>query len=305
VTRLFTLLSVLACGVTCHAQPLAPAYIFTPYTLGSVGEELTQSYLTCTQTNASPNTCKETLLASLDVQLAALLPASEPFPEESKAAGYVDVINFEVDDVSTVSIGIYEQYEACKSQGLSSCDDKNFVFDSIYWPQREADAAESEIDDAWQTFIKAVAKDVHEALNKDPACFIGGTPQCVAVVAGDFPVPDPICISTRITQALLESVPKRNLEYWQTVVRILARHLPNATMWRDEGIPFDVITAPIFDLPHPEQYFAQHGEDTRNYLYFYQAVQAAGYPDLDVPILRDDRYQEAPGLYPLEEGNDL
>jgi hypothetical protein len=292
---------IILCSILCLAQPLTPTTIFTPYTLGTVGEHLTQTYLTCTQTEAAPSVCKETMLASLGRELASLLPPAEPLPKEERTAAYVDLINFETDDVSTVAIGIYDKYQACKAQGLSSCEVKEFVFESVYWPEQEAEAAANDVDETWQTFIKAVAGDVHEALNKDPACFIGGTPQCVTVVAGEFPVPDPSCITTRITQTLLESIPKRNLEYWQSVVRILARHLPNATMWRDEGVPFDVVTAPIFDVPQPEQYVAQHGEEARAYLYFYQAVQAAGYPDLDVPILQGDHIEEVPGLYPLED----
>lgn len=292
---------MLICTNFCWSQPLAPSEVFTPYALGALGQDLTQAYLTCTQTETAPSVCKETMLAALERELAILLPPAQPLPDEERAAGYVDFINFETDDVSTVAIGIYEKYQACKEQGLSNCEDKEFVFESVYWPEQEAEAAEQEIDEAWQTFVKAVAGDVHEDLNKDPTCFIGGTPQCIAVVAGDFPIPDPICVTTRITQALLESIPKRNLEYWQSVVRILARHLPNATMWRDEGFPFDVIIAPIFDVPHPEQYFSQYGEETRAYLYFYQAVQVAGYPDIDVPLLPGDHIEEVPGLYLLEE----
>jgi hypothetical protein len=300
-TLVCIVLCLLICTSFCWSQPLEATEIFTPYALGALGQDLAQIYLDCTATEAAPSGCKETMLRSLERELAILLPPAQPLPQEERAAGYVDLINFETDDVSTVAIGIYDKYRACKAQGLSNCEDKEFVFESIYWPEQEAEAAEDKIDEAWETFVKAVAADVHKALNKDPACFIGGTPQCVAVVAGDFPVPDPFCVTTRITQALQESIPKRNLEYWQSVVTILARHLPNATMWRDAGVPFDVVTAPIFDVPHPEQYFSQYGEESRAYLYFYQAAQAAGYPDLDVPILPGDRSEEVPGLYPLED----
>jgi hypothetical protein len=195
------LLLVTGWEIVCVAQPLTATSIFTPFRLGDMGETLTQNYLTCTQTNPSPSTCKEAFLASLDLELAALLPSRQPLPEEARAAGYVDLINFETQGISKVSIGIYEKYEACKAQGLSNCEDKDFVFDSVYWPRDEAKKAEENIDEAWEAFVKAVANDVHEALNKDPACFVGGTPQCVAVVAGDFPIPDPVCITTRITQA--------------------------------------------------------------------------------------------------------
>ena len=284
-----------------------PFPAITPDMLGPEGQAALAAYQACMDDGLDG--CLETLQAELERLFGTSLPdipgvPGLPEPEVVETAGYVDYIEYIdpahwTERLPNVSIGVLDEFRACQGKGFEDCD--NFTLSTPFWLKSGGDKVIEDEKKAWEKFVKAVAADIDKKLNEDPPCFIGGhAPSCLEVPLGIVPIPDPVCIALRVAQGLAESLPVRSVEYWQDVLTSLVTNLPNSIVWGATKVPFTAAISPVVDLPQPEQYFQGYTDDPREYLYFYQALQLLGYPEVPLPILPGDTTKEVPGLVPFE-----
>ena len=286
-----------------------PVPAIIPEILGPEGEAIVEEFERCKAESEDIDLCFETLEARYQELLGDLpFPPEPEVPEEERSGAYVDFMEFTDPTewavrLPSVHLGVTEEFEEC-SPDIVDCD-VDFTLSTIFLPKELAEEAQEAIDEAWEKFVDAVIDDLDDAINKDPPCFINGyAPTCLGIVLGveSIPLPDFACAYQRILAELPTSIAEHNPVYWQEVAVALATHLPNSIPWGGTKLPFSVSVSPIVDAPQLTQYFSSDEvDDPRLYLYYAQAIQALGYPNMPAPLLPGDKREGVGGVYDIEK----
>jgi len=181
-----------------------------------------------------------------------------------------------------------EQFNDCEGE-LATCADR-YAYPVPYTPEDSAETVETEIDEAWDTYIDATIDTGNEQLNEGPPCW---------TLSVCPPTIDWGCVMKRVAETIKVSLSEHNPNYWKAVHQSLVTNMPGALWWKDPFPELGAVIAPVTTLdPVPD--FEQYRdliEAPQDAPYYYQPF---GFPNLPVPHGPGEFEGANPGLYDRE-----
>jgi len=181
-----------------------------------------------------------------------------------------------------------QQFTDCESE-LATCVQR-YAYPVPYTYEDAAETAETEIDEAWETYIDATIDTGNEKLNEAPPCWVP-TPCPPTIDWG--------CVMQRVAETINVSLTEHNPDYWKSVHESLVTSMPGALWWQDPFPELGAVIAPVTSLdPVPDfEGYRDLIETPQDAPYYYQPF---AFPNLPVPHGPNERQGANPGLYDKE-----
>ena len=227
-----------------------------------------------------------------------------PFDDPVGVTSYVDILPVDLERlgacltsssdglgrecVPNTEVISVEQFHNCEGE-LATCKTR-YAYPVPYTTEDVAETVQTEINEAWETYVDATIDTGNEKLNEAPPCWVP-TPCLPQIDWG--------CVMGRVGETIKVSLTEHNPAYWQAVHESLITNTPGALWWKDPFPELGAVVSPVMTLdpvPNFEKYRALI-EEPRDAAYYFQP---RFFGNLPVPHNSNDVQGADPGLYDKE-----